>query len=292
MLAAAVFVFIVSAFVVRNMYLPPAAAKAATSKIPAAAAAGSVSASGSGSVPAGVADTKASPAASSAPLPSDGPIVSINFDDGFESAYQLGLPILDKAGLKATWYIITGTSTALDTKGYMTTEQLLALQADGQEIGAHTRHHLSLGLITDPNELRYEILGSKEDLLAMGIKDVSTFAYPEGSFSPLAEEVVKESGFTGARITRPLLNNKTVDPYLLKYQRVQYDTTWADIQSAIDQAIAKKEWVILVFHRLDETGNEQSAPSALLQQTVDYIKQKNVPVVTNEDGLKILGNIK
>ena len=34
-------------------------------------------------------------------------LVSINFDDGYQSMYDNGLPILDAAGLKSTQYIIT-----------------------------------------------------------------------------------------------------------------------------------------------------------------------------------------
>src|SRR4029077_18988045 len=33
-------------------------------------------------------------------------LVSINFDDGYQSIYDNGLPILDAAGLKSTQYII------------------------------------------------------------------------------------------------------------------------------------------------------------------------------------------
>jgi peptidoglycan/xylan/chitin deacetylase (PgdA/CDA1 family) len=250
-----------------------------------------------GSLPAGASETASTSAAplgasnasvTPAVLPAQGPIISFNFDDGFLSAYNIARPILDAAGYKGTFYIITGY---FGKPAYVSKDQVLSLQADGQEIGAHTRHHPQLATITDEAQLQSEILGSKQDLLAMGIKDVSTFAFPEGSFSPQAEQVVKDSGFLGARTTNPLLNDKNTDHYLLLRQRVEADTPWSDVKAAIDQATAQKKWLIIVFHRIDENGSVQSTRHEMLQQIVDYVKQKNIPVVTNEQGLKIIGNI-
>jgi peptidoglycan/xylan/chitin deacetylase (PgdA/CDA1 family) len=39
--------------------------------------------------------------------------VSIDFDDGYQSMYDNGLPILDAAGIPTTQYIITGVPTTL-----------------------------------------------------------------------------------------------------------------------------------------------------------------------------------
>lgn len=220
-------------------------------------------------------------------LPKEGPIISFNFDDGFLSAYKNGIPLLDKAGFKSTNYIIT---KSLGTKGYMTSLDVLNLQSGGHEIGAHTRHHVSLGKINNINQIKDEVYGSKQDLFEMGVKDVSTFAYPEGSFDNSTVEVVKESGFIGARTTKPLLNDKTINPFLLRRQRVQSDTSFVEIKNSIDEAIKKKKWLILSFHRIDEGGVE-NVSHEFLQQIIDYVKEKKVPVVTNEQGLKIVGSI-
>src|SRR4051812_9720176 len=41
--------------------------------------------------------------------PLDQPLVSISFDDGWESVYTEALPILQQDGIHTTQYIITGT---------------------------------------------------------------------------------------------------------------------------------------------------------------------------------------
>src|SRR5882724_2277807 len=101
--------------------------------------------------------------------PSSGPptegVVSINFDDGYESAYEIGLPIVEHAGFKTTQFIITkevGTAT------YVTTGQILAMQNSGHEIGDHTRTHPDLTTLT-PAQQNDEIVGAQQDLIKMGV---------------------------------------------------------------------------------------------------------------------------
>lgn len=65
-------------------------------------------------------------------------MVTLSFNDGYASAYKYGLLIVDAAGLKCTDYIIT---LAISEPGYVTKEEVLAMQAKGHEIGAHTRTH-------------------------------------------------------------------------------------------------------------------------------------------------------
>jgi hypothetical protein len=60
--------------------------------------------------------------------------VSLTFDDGYYSAYNKGVPILDAAGLKCTFYTIT-TLVGDTVDGYVTQSQLQALYKNGHEIG-------------------------------------------------------------------------------------------------------------------------------------------------------------
>jgi uncharacterized Fe-S center protein len=72
---------------------------------------------------------------------------------------------------------------------------------------------------------------------------------------------------------------------------VQADTTFAEIKKAIDDAIAKKKWIILVMHGIEDGGPEDIS-SHMVQQIVDYVKQANIPVVTTAEGLQVIHTIK
>src|SRR3989338_5263937 len=85
-------------------------------------------------------------AATPAPTPFPEALISLNFDDGYESVYKNAFPILQKHGLRSTHYIVSGR---LDWTKYMTTAQVLEMQKRGHEIGAHTRTHRKLTLLSE-----------------------------------------------------------------------------------------------------------------------------------------------
>jgi peptidoglycan/xylan/chitin deacetylase (PgdA/CDA1 family) len=92
-------------------------------------------------------------------------LVSINFDDGYQSMFDNGLPILDAAGLKSTQYIIT---QKVGTDSYVTRDEVLQMYNHGHEIGVHTRTHRNLTTLTEA-EMTDEIAGAKQDLISWGI---------------------------------------------------------------------------------------------------------------------------
>lgn len=65
-------------------------------------------------------------------------VAMINFDDDYRSIYTLGKPILDKYGIKATDYF---TCDFIGQGNNIDWNLIHALQADGQDIQAHTMTH-------------------------------------------------------------------------------------------------------------------------------------------------------
>ena len=226
-------------------------------------------------------------------------MVSINFDDGYQSMYDNGLPILDAAGLKSTQYIIT-QKVGLDS--YVTLDEVLQMYNNGHEIGVHTRTHPNLTTLTEA-QMTDEIVGAKQDLISWGITP-TTFAYPYGGYNPTVEGVVQSAGLRGARDSDLGYNSSGIGltfggplyhdthPLLLWSEAAEMDvnTTLSDITSEIDYAVTNNLWLIILFHRVDETEPCCAAISvdhSLIQGTVDYLVQGHVPVVTNNEGLII-----
>lgn len=212
--------------------------------------------------------------------------VSLNFDDGYESAYLNALPILDQAGLKSTQFIITGF---LGNSGYVTTDQVLAMRANGHEIGAHTRSHPHLSTLTDDQQ-QSEILGSFDDLVSLGVRP-AFFAYPYGDYNSTSIYFARMV-FLGARTTVFGDNDKSANPLLLNCYSVRLGSTLyaiGDITRLIDVAQANGTWLVLLFHRVDETGDPNSVPHDLIQQVVDYLVARQVRVVTMSQGFQMVG---
>jgi peptidoglycan/xylan/chitin deacetylase (PgdA/CDA1 family) len=238
---------------------------------------------------------------SSASLPfniSNQGFVSLTFDDGYASAYSRAIPILDAAGIKSTFYTITNlVGDTVD--GYVTQAQLQTLYKNGHEIGNHTRTHPLLSTVS-ASQLTSETSGAQRDLQSWNFNP-TTFAYPYddygGSSQSAVVAAVKASGVRGARDSDyGGYNNSTTFPLLLDSMPSEYDLGTDNVQTVtgwIQQAVANKMWVIILWHRVDETDpgtgapNPISVPSPVIQGVVNYIVANGVHVVTDSEGLVI-----
>ena len=224
--------------------------------------------------------------------------VSLTFDDGYYSAYSKAIPILDAVGIKSTFYVIT-TLVGDTVDGYVTQTQLQALYKNGHEIGNHTRTHPALSTISS-TQLTSETSGALQDLQGWGYNPTS-FAYPYddygGSSTSAVVDAVEASGVRGARDSDyGGYNNSTTFPLLLDSMPSEYDLGTDNVTTVagwIQQAVANKMWVIILWHRVDETDpntdapNPISVPSSVIQGVVNYIVQNGVHVVTDSEGLVI-----
>lgn len=210
-----------------------------------------------------------------------GPIFSLTFDDGWKTTYQNALPIINNAGLKGSFYIITGR---FDFPAYINETETLSIQSAGHEVTAHSQTHIDL-VAASPENAKKEIEGSRSDLLSMGINPVNTFAYPFGSYSESVKDMVRQAGYTGARSSDTGFNNMNSDTYVLKTQSVELDTTYDMIKNWVDLNFTQKTWLILVFHRIDDSKTDYSTTPDIFKKTMDYLLVRNADVVTVSEGV-------
>ena len=213
--------------------------------------------------------------------------VSFTFDDSWLSQYVNAVPVLKNAGLKATFYITTKQISDLGYSSFMSTAQIKDTYAQGFEISAHTRTHPSLPSLSDAKQ-RDEIAGSRQDLIAMSVGPVQSFAYPFGEYDAQTITLVKEAGFSSARATIPGTVLRTSDHFQLAHFSMKNSTALDQVKQAIDAAAAHKEWLIFTFHQIDTSGSLYSTSPVLLQQIIEYVKLKGMPVVTVSDGVSAM----
>lgn len=118
-------------------------------------------------------------------LPSKKSVV-ITFDDGYESQQEYVIPLLEKYGLKATFFIplkYIGKTDAWNTPSFplMNVAQLKSINPMVVELGYHSFAHqkyneLSLSEIEDDTQLAFET--ASENTLPL----TATLAYPYGKF--------------------------------------------------------------------------------------------------------------
>src|SRR3989338_658738 len=234
-------------------------------------------------------------AAATASNPTPAAKVSFTFDDGYRSAINSAAPTLAKYGLSGTEYVVTrcvGMVTAPNScqadndKTYLTWNQISQLKNTYcWEIGSHTVSHPYLAT-SDPDDqplpipfsqVIQELAQSKAALAANGI-DATAFASPYGDYNaPVLAEIAKyytsQRGFADVGY-----NTWPNSDYYLKVQQVQRPVSVATVKSYIDNAIANKQWLVLVFH--DIKTNASSNPldyeyrTRDLDQIAAYVKTK------------------
>lgn len=224
--------------------------------------------------------------------------VTLSFDDGWTSHYRNVLPMLNNAGLKATFFVMSDEAKHADEENlndpnsYLTYARLKELQTAGHEVTAHTRTHSSLVGLSSL-QAKNEVQGSREDLLNEGFTPVSVFAYPFGDYNNNVIQIVKDAGFAGARSVDGGYNTKLDDKYVLKVQNVLMGTSADQMKEWINHAVETKTWVTLVFHQVDTSLPNQgvedySTTPAKLQAVLEYLKQNNIAVVTAQQGLQLM----
>lgn len=134
--------------------------------------------------------------------PPDVNLACVTFDDGCLDNYEVALPVLERFGIKATFFIVTGfVGRCLQTFSgrvpLMGREHIRELKSLGHEVGAHTVNHIKLSRIPI-EKAREEMESSKrflEDLLG---SEVVSFAYPKGDYNTAVKREVAELGFRWA----------------------------------------------------------------------------------------------
>ncbi|EFR40096.1 polysaccharide deacetylase [Selenomonas sp. oral taxon 137 str. F0430] len=138
--------------------------------------------------------------------------VILSFDDGYEDNHRVILPMLDERGMKGVFYIVTND---IGQPGYMTWDNLRALESHGMEIGSHTANHIPLTTLTREQQLD-EIRLSKLLLEWNGMKTIYSFSYPNGSYDDVIVDMLAEENYLTAVTGEAGLNTTETDPYRLR----------------------------------------------------------------------------
>jgi peptidoglycan/xylan/chitin deacetylase (PgdA/CDA1 family) len=126
-------------------------------------------------------------------LPSElvGGVVSLTFDDGWESDYAEAFRVLREVGLRATFFIVP---TLVETPGYVTWQQLREMVATGMEIGSHSLTHPFMHRL-DRRGLVHEFGESKRIIEDRLRQPVRTASLPRGWEPRGFEDVMRELGY-------------------------------------------------------------------------------------------------
>jgi peptidoglycan/xylan/chitin deacetylase (PgdA/CDA1 family) len=204
------------------------------------------------------------------------PMVSITFDDGWQSAYVNGVPALDEYGFKATFYL---NPAAIDTSVFMSSDEVSALEKDGHELASHGYEHLDFTTL-NKSSIDYQLGHAYQYFKQVHNQQTVNFATPFGGTDSQVTSYARQY-YSSLRTTQSGLNTRqNFDPYHLLVLYIGKDTTPAKLTSALAEAKANNGWLILVYHRIDTTtlGDPVISPTQF-QQQLDILKKSNLTVL-------------
>ncbi len=147
-------------------------------------------------------------------------LATLSFDDGHERDRGV-IAVLDRFGIKATFYIIAQRTGRLDAAVYA-----------GHEAGSHTFTHPRRGL-NETKDLSAEVIAARPRLQKWSGQEVKPFAYPCGKATLRYAEVVGIVGHTMARTYAidPENAYQIPEPFLVPVtayldRPIDYDALW------------------------------------------------------------------
>ncbi|TAE29645.1 MAG: polysaccharide deacetylase family protein [Cytophagales bacterium] len=124
--------------------------------------------------------------------------VMLTFDDGDLTQYTNALPIMDKYGFKASFYIMTVAIGRRGKQHYMDKTQLKDLSDKGHVIAAHTWDHQNVKKLVTPEDWKTQLEEPKAKLEEITGKPVRHFAYPFGLWKEESLPEVAKRGYATA----------------------------------------------------------------------------------------------
>ncbi|MFC1805810.1 polysaccharide deacetylase family protein [Planctomycetota bacterium] len=210
--------------------------------------------------------------------------LSLTFDDARPSQLDLGLPVLDAHGVKATFYVSPANmARRLD--------DWRAAAANGHEMGNHTLHHPCSANFSFARgrgledytieQMEADILGGSEAIERMLGVTATTFAYPCGQkFVGRGEGVVSYVPLVARHfvVGRGAFNESHNDPRFCDLAQLfgmdMDDEPFARLKAIMDHAIEDDGgWLVLFGHDVGSQGGRQltraDALDALCQYAID-----------------------
>jgi hypothetical protein len=231
-------------------------------------------------------------------------VVSITFDDSWQSVYDLARPKMDAYGFAGTIYNIVEYVGSGATR--ITLPEMRSLQNfSGWEMGGHSFSAANHGV--GFQALTSDVVAKDFQLMRSWLVDKGFtsehFAYPHGAFGLTTDGVpvdqLAAQHFTSARsiISETVETFAPAMPFRLKsltgISEASGANTPANLVAAggkLDRCANNGDWLILALHEIKATAPEVTDTTQITQAGLDTIlaglAARNIPVVTVGDVLR------
>lgn len=210
--------------------------------------------------------------------PFDEPLITITFDDGWETIHSQGFRIMELYGIKSTQYVL---GDEFGHYSYMSEGQLRSMQKAGHEIASHSMSHPNL---TELDEEDIEIeLGKSRDMLAEKFGQIHDFATPLGAYNDTVIEKSKKfyrshrnTDADPAEVDSLDVNVRTnFNPYNIIAYTVRRTTTLDDIRRLIEYTERNNGWLVLTYHQIDDSDAHFGVTAQAFEEQIKLVAKSS-----------------
>lgn len=223
-------------------------------------------------------------------LPAGQPMVSFTFDDIPDSAAEVGAPLVEAHGGRATFYVSGGLLHRWSGQWQGSDEAgIIALHARGHEIACHTFSHPRVTDIA-PAALRADIAENGRYLTGLDASiRLDNFAYPYGLASLSHKQFLADT-FRSSRGILSGINRDIVDLQVLRAMPLVCLHIDRDgVDQAFDDLQAAGGWLIFYSHDVAANPSPYGCTPDLLRHALEAASRRKLPIVTVAQALDRAG---
>jgi hypothetical protein len=231
-------------------------------------------------------------------------VVSITFDDSYDTVYNLARPVMEGLGQRGTLYTI---ADALGTSGFQTLPQVKTLDRLGWEIAGHAytraKHDVGYNLLTG-REVADELRNLRAWMVSNGFLSTQ-FSYPRGFFGQTTdganiEELTRQYFSTGRSINYESTIESFPPPMPSRMRAVSsigsvigsgsraYPANLVGSGGLLDRCQQQGSWLQLTFHKI-VTGTASATTECSVADfttIMQAIASRGIPVRTVDDVIR------
>lgn len=213
-------------------------------------------------------------------------IVSFIDDDGDKRVMTRLKPIFESEGVPCTVGIITNK---LNDPNYLNSADMNELQNMGWTVCSHTHTHANLGTLTEA-EVETELSTARNLLEGLGMDGADIIVYPYGGKSDTSLKVARRHSVLGIGGYADY-NIMPINTYeLIRFADISENTFDLNACKTIVDNAPPNSWLIFYTHVwYDMWAQQQTVDN--MHALIQYIKTKNIDIVSAREGLNRKGNI-
>lgn len=224
----------------------------------------------------------------SARLAGHRPVASITFDDFPRNAWTRGRPVLDRHGVKGTYYTAGGfCGRTVEGTEFYGEADLTEIAAAGHELACHGFGHQPTPELST-EALQADAERNREFLRPfLGGDAPTSYAFPYGRVS-LRTKRFMAPRFSNVRGVHPGVNVGRVD--LGQLNTISLEARCWDqdrIEAAIQRVLHDRGWLVFYTHDVSESPTAYGSTPAMLDWALGRVAAARIEVLPMRDAVKV-----